>query len=101
MRDRPNVDELFEHPWMKKWISNPVVNAEKQLSIGENIMTFRNQSAMQSGVLSLMSNLMASNGELNDYIKMFEKLDSSHDGHISLEEMKKGLKNVGDMYSQV
>lgn len=40
---------------------------------------------------------MSTNGELNEYIKMFEKLDTSHDGCISIDEMKKGLKLVGNM----
>ena len=37
---------------------------------------------------------MASSGELDEYIKMFEKLDTSHDGIISIPEMKKGLKSL-------
>ena len=51
--------------------------------------------------MSLLSNLMASSGELDEYIKMFEKLDTSHDGIISIPEMKKGLKSLANLNFKV
>ena len=40
---------------------------------------------------------MSSTGELDEYIKMFEKLDTGHDGTISIPEMKRGLKSLGTL----
>jgi calcium-dependent protein kinase len=59
-----------------------VIKADTELNVAENIMAFRHDSILQQGVLSLLSNLMATSGELQEYIKMFEKLDTSHDGNI-------------------
>ncbi len=35
---------------------------------------------------------MATSGELNEYIRAFEALDTGHDGVISIKEMKECLK---------
>jgi len=44
---------------------------------------------------------MASSGELSEYVKMFEKLDTSHDGNIQIPEMKRGLKSLNNLNFQV
>lgn len=47
---------------------------------------------MQQGVLSILSNMLASSLELDEYIKAFKTLDSGQDGTISILEMKNCLK---------
>ena len=100
-RDRPFVDALFDHPFIKKWVENPVIEKGVGLQISESIATFKKTSVLQQGVLSLLSNLLSNSGELDQYIKAFEVLDTSHDGCISKEEMKKGLKTVQNLNFQI
>lgn len=42
-------------------------------------------------MLSFLSNLMASNDDLDDYITVFKAINTGHDGLISYEELKKAL----------
>ena len=92
LADRPQVSELLEHRWIKDFVADPTIGKETQLQIQENLHTFRQTNTLQSGVLSIMSNLLATSEELKEYIAMFSRLDKSNDGFISLEEMKSGLK---------
>lgn len=48
-------------------------------------------------MLSVNANLLTTSADLEDYIKAFEKLDTSHDGCVSIDEMKKGLKLIPEM----
>lgn len=48
-----------------------------------------------------MSNLLTNSGELDEYIRAFQKLDTSNDGCVSKEEMKKGLKTVKNLNFKV
>ena len=47
-----------------------------------------------------MSNLMASNDDLEDYIAMFKQMDKSHDGFLSYDELKKELLRMTDDYNE-
>lgn len=47
-----------------------------------------------------MSNLMASNEDLEDYIAMFKQMDKSHDGFLSYDELKKELMQMTDDYNE-
>jgi len=55
-------------------------------------MQFRKAGVLQSGVISLLSNLMTSADDLNEYVKLFNQLDKDHGGFISKQELKTGLK---------
>jgi len=45
-QERPFVEDLFEHEFIKKWVDNPVISADTELHISENIMAFRNDSIL-------------------------------------------------------
>lgn len=46
VRDRPFVDALFEHPFIKKWVDNPVISEGTGLQISDNIATFKQTSIL-------------------------------------------------------
>ena len=92
---RPTIAELLEHSWMKKWIADPVIKAETTLLVSENLASFKHANTLQASVLSLLSNLTTTSEELREYSAMFEKLDKTNDGKLTLAEMKEGLKQLG------
>lgn len=56
---RPRADELLAHPWIKKWAENPVIKDSTALSVTDSLVSFRKTGALQSGVLSFMTNILA------------------------------------------
>ena len=97
--ERPHVSDLFKHPWIKKWVEDPVINETTKLQIYDNLHSFHKASLLQSGVMSLMSNLMASNEDLQDYITIFQTIDKSHDGFLSYSELKRGLMQLTEEFN--
>jgi hypothetical protein len=66
------VSELFENPWIKRWIENPVINEDKLLQVTDALVSFRKIGLMQSGVLSFLTNLLVTADELNELADMFK-----------------------------
>lgn len=95
--DRPFVDQLLSHGWIRKWNKEPEIDQEIIQLISDNICSFPNLTPLQRGVLSVNANLLTTSSDLEEYIRAFEKLDTTHDGCISIEEMKKGLKLIPAM----
>ena len=44
--DRPFVNDLFQDPFIKHWVDNPVIKAETELSVAENICSFRKDTIL-------------------------------------------------------
>ncbi len=83
---------------MKKWIANPVINSEVVLDVNTNIANYRKLGLLQSTVLAVLSNVLASNKDLSVYVDMFNQIDTTHDGVITKEELKKHLASQPDMF---
>lgn len=54
-------------------------------------MSFRKIGLLESGILSFMTNLMATSEELDSLADMFKQMDTSKDGFLSIEELRAGL----------
>jgi Ca2+-binding EF-hand superfamily protein len=65
--------------------------------ISNNMLTYRRQNSLQQGVLSILSNLLATSSELHEYVRAFEALDSGNDGVISVTEMKRVIKQFPNL----
>ena len=65
-----------------------------ELNLAANLLEFRNATAFQNGILSFIVNLKSRSEDLEDLKNMFLKLDTSKDGTLSIQEMKKGLEEV-------
>lgn len=93
-KNRPTVDEMFDHPWIKNNVSAAHIDQKIQIDISKNLASFRKTTAFQSGVLSFIANLQTSADELKDLKNMFIKLDSSRDGYLQKEELEEGFADT-------
>ena len=92
MSNRPTVKQLLSHPWIEKNVQSTVVDSETQLGIAANLMAFRKATLLQSGVISFLTNLLATAEDLQDYVEMFEMMDTSKDGYLTIDELKAGIQ---------
>lgn len=38
-QERPRVEQLFEHAWIKEWVDDPVIKRESGLKIASNLLS--------------------------------------------------------------
>ena len=67
--------------------------AEQQKFVG-TLKAFSKLNKFQTGIISLLSNLTASEKDLHELKKRFEDLDQDHDGQLQVEEFKNGLEQI-------
>ena len=85
------MQNLFEDLWIKRWIEDPVVKERTALVVTDALISFRKAGILQTGVLSFLTNLLATEEELEELGEMFKQMDTSKDGFLSIEELKQGL----------
>jgi hypothetical protein len=69
---RCSIKDLFETSWIKRWIAKPVIEEKTALQITDSLVSFRKIGLLEAGVLSFMTNLMASSEELDELADMFK-----------------------------
>ena len=79
---RPEVRDLFDHPWLKEQVADVELSSNFQLEISANLVNFRKTTTFQAGVISFITNLQTKSTELADLKNMFLKLDTSRDGYL-------------------
>ena len=89
---------MLEHPWITNrrnlsTTSQPLSPEEQKTFVG-TIKAFSKMNKFQTGVISLLSNLTASEEDLKNLKKMFQDLDKDKDGKLSTEEVKMGLETL-------
>lgn len=98
-QNRPSINKLLDHQWINKMVKGPVVDSEIQLGIAASLIAFRKANLLQSGVISFLTNLLATTEDLHDYVEMFEVMDTSKDGFLSIDELKVGIQSqMGSFY---
>jgi calcium-dependent protein kinase len=90
---RPEIAEMLEHPWIKT-IFERDVNEKVKIDICANLNNFKKADVFQSGVMSIITNLMTTATELDELDRMFMKFDSNNDGTLSPEEIREGMTEV-------
>ena len=98
IKKRPQIAEMLEHSWIKNIEGIDLTNKVK-IDIGNNLLTFKKADAFQCGVMQMIVNLKSTSDELEELNVMFEKFDSNHDGVISMDELKVGMKEIMDPWN--
>ena len=89
---------MLDHTWITNrrnlsTKSQPLSPEEHKTFVG-TIKAFSKMNKFQTGVISLLSNLTASEEDLKNLKKMFQDLDKDKDGKLSTEEVKMGLETL-------
>ena len=91
-RERPPIDEILNHPWMKE------NGTASDVPIGNEVIN-RLQNFVQMGKLQRMvSRMMAemlSPAEMQGLNAIFEEMDEDKDGTITVGELRNGLHRRG------
>ena len=94
--DRPSAADLLEHPWIVNMADDKTAKLDQntQLDIANNLKVFKNSTAFQSGIISLIANLNSSSEELERLRMMFKKLDTDKNGTLTIDEIRRGMDEL-------
>lgn len=95
-KDRSSAEDLLNHPWITQRIKrqSQMLDTATQISIASNLQEFKKATTFQSGIISLMANLSASEEELSTLKKMFNRLDKDRGGTLDIKEIKDGIGEI-------
>ncbi|XP_010522188.1 PREDICTED: calcium-dependent protein kinase 24 [Tarenaya hassleriana] len=89
---RLTVQEVLEHPWIQNPEKVPNVN------LGDNVRTkiqqFMLMNKFKKKVLRIVADNLP-NEEIAGIIKVFKMMDTDKNGHLSFEELRDGLRKIG------
>jgi serine/threonine protein kinase len=91
--NRPEIAEILEHPWIKTIPERDIAEKVK-IDIVSNLNNFKKADVFQSGVMSIITNLMTTATELDELDQMFMNFDTNNDGTLSPEEIREGMTEV-------
>ncbi|XP_010542759.1 PREDICTED: calcium-dependent protein kinase 24-like [Tarenaya hassleriana] len=90
---RLTVREVLEHPWIRNAQKAPNVN------LGDNVRTkiqqFMLMNKFKKKVLRIVADNLP-NEEIEGIVKMFQMMDTDKNGNLTFEELRDGLRKVGE-----
>ena len=90
---------MLEHDWIKNNQNERKLSNQKQLDLSSNLHNFAKTNQFQSGVCSILANLMTKTEDLKDLHTMFTQWDSNNDGELSLEELKQNMGGITEVFN--
>ncbi|KFK31209.1 hypothetical protein AALP_AA6G082200 [Arabis alpina] len=91
---RLTVQEVLEHPWIQNAERAPNVN------LGDNVRTkiqqFLLMNRFKKKVLGIVADHLP-NEEIAAIVQMFQTMDTDKNGHLTFEELRDGLKKIGQV----
>lgn len=84
--NRVEISQLLNHPWIKNMATEEVDNS-MQLDMSNNLAIFAKTTSFQSGICSILANMLSHANDLTDLNKMFVQWDTSQDGYLSYDEL--------------
>ncbi|KAL1190709.1 Calcium-dependent protein kinase 24 [Cardamine amara subsp. amara] len=91
---RLTVQEVLEHPWIQNAERAPNVN------LGDNVRTKIQQFLLMNRFKKKVLRIVADNlpnEEIAAIVQMFQTMDTDKNGHLTFEELRDGLKKIGQV----
>ncbi|CAN8247637.1 unnamed protein product [Cochlearia groenlandica] len=91
---RLTVQEVLEHPWIQNAERAPNVN------LGDNVRTKIQQFLLMNRFKKKVLRIVADNlpnEEIAAIVEIFQTMDTDKNGHLTFEELKDGLKKIGQV----
>ena len=63
---RATIQELLEHPWITQNVQHEGLDEARQLDLSKNLISFTKTTTFQSGVCSILTNLMTKSEDLEE-----------------------------------
>jgi len=95
---RASIEQMLNHEWIKKNEGDNSISQDKQLDLSKNLAAFAKTSNFQSGICSILANLMTKTTDLKELNKMFVQWDTSQDGQLSYEELKENMAEISTLF---
>ena len=96
---RTSIEQMLNHSWIQdNQRADSRVDNQTQLDLSANLHNFAKTNQFQSGVCSILANLMTKTEDLKDLHKLFMQWDSNNDGELSLEELKENMAAITDLF---
>lgn len=94
--DRYTAEQGLNHRWIKNYSTknNPAADAPLNKQILENFRAFRALSKLKKVALTIIAQQM-NEGEISLLKTIFMALDENGDGTLTVNEIRKGLRNSG------
>ena len=88
------MEDLLNEEWLDLNVPDEKLDTERTQDIFKNLSVFHKQTVFQTGVVSFIQGFMSTHEELEEIEEMFLKLDTSHDGFLSPDELRQGMSLV-------
>jgi len=75
------------------------MSRDQQRDLSQNLHKFTQTTSFQSGVCSILANLMTKTADLKDLHKMFMQWDKDNNGELSLDELKENMNEIKDLFN--
>lgn len=91
-KTRISPKEALNHPWL---LSTELSTAVPKKHI-DRLKRFQKTKKLKKAALTYLAS-RASDSDVSEEMKIFEKLDKNNDGYITLKELKEGMGELADM----
>ena len=91
---RLSAEQLLNHSWLAEQMEDKDVDVEIIQQIFSDMNSFREQNVFQTHVLSYLRTMKLKSEQTKQIKDVFIQMDSSKDGVLTLDEIKKGMQEV-------
>ena len=95
---RYTAEQLLQHEWITSMTTQGAAETalprNQLLEIGQNAIEFNRTSRLQSSIICFLVGLRRNKEDIAQLRKLFQAIDTNHDGFITLDEMQNSLKAV-------
>jgi calcium-dependent protein kinase len=89
---------MLDHDWIQINAAGNKLSQKAQLDLSANLHNFSKTTSFQSGVCSILANLMTKTEDLKDLHTMFMQWDINNDGELSLDELKHNMADITELF---